>query len=114
MYSLLIMLHLKENLILTLYITRTLFTNDWYWGDWSPWTDKCRANNYIGAEVAVERPAGETSVPVTGITGEPIYGAYERGDDFTDNRGALNIRMWCTDGSYHQTKLPPGLSTDNK
>ena len=102
--------HLKENLILTLYIIRILFTNDWYWGDWSPWTDQCRANNYIGAEVAVYRPVGAASVSVTGITGDYIWGSNSKGNQISDNRGALNIRMWCTDGSYHQTALPPYMS----
>ena len=52
------------------------------------------------------RPVGEATVSVTGDTGEPIFGSHERGEWNTDNRGALNIRMWCTDGSYHQTEFP--------
>ena len=79
-------------------------------GEWTEWTDACRANNYNGAELAVFRwdpegfliPLGPIPTIIQWLTGtKPI--------PLSDQVGAINIRMWCTDGNYHQTEVPSGM-----
>ena len=85
------------------------------WGEWTNWTDACRANNYIGAELAVFlTDYSGFIIPWTPLVA-PFAVLGQVISEYTpiptsDQIGAVNIRMWCKDGKYHQTEVPSGLS----
>ena len=83
-------------------------------GEWTNWTDACRANNYIGAELAVFLTDHEGFIiPWTPLVA-PFAVLFQvisgiKPIPTSDQIGAVNIRMWCRDGNYHQTEVPSGM-----
>ena len=105
--------------------SRILSPPEGHWGKWSyegDWlmTETCRGNNYNGAQLAVFMQGKESQdvfVPPPGhlgVIGAALVAiANEVSGGLittTDQRGAINLRMFCTDGSYHQRSISEAMS----
>ena len=83
-------------------------------------TETCRGNNYNGAQLAVFMQGKESQVvplpPLPGHLGAigaalvAIANIVSGGLTTSDQRGAINLRMFCTDGSYHQRSISEAMS----
>ena len=74
------------NIFYLQHLKRNLDFDPGRYGEWRAWTDICRGGHYNGAQLATYRDQG-----------------YGLGFGYAwDNRGAITLKMICSDGIIHQ------------